>query len=88
VTWVLTSLEVELVSMPRANNVYLLGMVFQRPHRAVIIDRLNDAIKNTTLTHGTATVGALVVPSVKIAIDQKNADFGIAAPKHKAAAIL
>jgi hypothetical protein len=74
-TWVLTSLDVELVSMPRANDVHLLSMIFQRPHRSVIIDRLNDALKNATLTHGTATVGALVVPSVKIAIDQKNHQF-------------
>jgi hypothetical protein len=79
--------DIVFVSVPGADDVRILGVVLQGPHRAVARHRLDDALENTALAYRTAAMGAFVVPGMKLAVDQENSDLGLAASDQKAAAL-
>jgi len=66
----------------------VLGLILKHPHRAVRPYRLHDALHDPALTHGSTAMGARIVPSVKLAIDHKNPDLGVAAFEQETAALL
>src|SRR5256885_12885749 len=55
-------LEIEFVAVPRADDVGDVLVIGQFAHRAVTGDRLNHALVDAALTHGSRTMRTFVVP--------------------------
>src|SRR2546423_1705628 len=60
-------LEIELVAVPRADDIGDVVVVGEFADRAVTGDRLDDAFVDAALAHGSRTMRTFVVPGDKLA---------------------
>jgi hypothetical protein len=74
--------QVKLPAVPRADNIFVVGIVLERARLAVGVNRLAHAVKDAALADRPAAMGALIVPCDQLTIDVEDADLDAVAGNH------